>query len=69
MTKTMEIKGMMCTHCSGRVKSVLEELEQVASAEVSHETGLAQITLKVDISDDVLKETVIKQGYEVVSIK
>ncbi|MBE5879549.1 MAG: heavy metal translocating P-type ATPase [Lachnospiraceae bacterium] len=69
MTKTMEIKGMMCTHCSGRVKSVLEELEQVASAEVSHETGLAQITLKEDISDDVLKETVIKQGYEVVSIK
>ncbi|MBR4966081.1 MAG: HAD-IC family P-type ATPase, partial [Lachnospiraceae bacterium] len=69
MMKTMEIKGMMCTHCSGRVQSVLEELEQVASARVSHETGLAQISLKEDISDDILRETVTKQGYEVLSIK
>lgn len=69
MVKTMEIKGMMCTHCSGRVQTVLEELEQVESAEVSHETGLAKITLKEDISDDILTEVVVKQGYEVLGMK
>lgn len=67
--KTMEIKGMMCPHCSGRVKAVLEELEQVTSAEVSHETGLALITLQEEIDDNILRETVTKQGYEVLGIR
>lgn len=26
MQKTLKIEGMMCTHCSGRVKKALEEL-------------------------------------------
>ncbi len=68
MVKTMEIKGMMCGHCSGRVKNVLEELEQVDLAEVSHETGIAHITLNAEIDDAILSETVTKQGYEVVSL-
>ncbi|WP_289449434.1 heavy-metal-associated domain-containing protein, partial [Klebsiella pneumoniae] len=29
MEKKMEIKGMMCMHCSGRVKKCLEEIEGV----------------------------------------
>ena len=47
MEKTMKIEGMMCGHCSGRVKKVLEELPQVVEAVVSHETGSAVITLKM----------------------
>ena len=69
MTKTMYITGMMCPHCSGRVKTVLEQLEQVAEAEVSHETGTAVVTLKADIANDVLKSTVEAQGYKVTDIK
>ena len=69
MTKTMNITGMMCPHCSGRVKTVLEQLEQVAEAEVSHETGTAVVTLKADIANDVLKSTVEAQGYKVTDIK
>ena len=69
MTKTMNITGMMCPHCSGRVKTVLEQLEQVAEAEVSHETGTAVVTLNADIANDVLKSTVEAQGYKVTDIK
>ncbi len=69
MKKTMKIEGMMCPHCSGRVKKVLEALEAVELAEVSHESGLAVVTLKADISNDALKATVEEQGYTVTGIE
>ncbi len=69
MKKTIKIDGMMCPHCSGRVKQVLEVLDQVESAEVSHETGLAVVTLKAEISNDILKATVEEQGYTVLGIE
>ena len=68
MTKTMKIEGMMCPHCENRVKTILENLEQVSTAEVSHKEGTAVLTLSADIADSVLKETVEKDGYKVVSI-
>jgi len=55
----------MCPHCEARVKKVLEELPQVTSAEVSHETGTAIVTLHQDLPDDVLKKTIEDQGYSV----
>ncbi len=66
MEKTMKINGMMCQHCSGRVKKVLEALPEVDEAIVSHENGTAVLTLNAPIADDVLKKTVEDQGYEVV---
>lgn len=69
MTKTMNIKGMMCGHCEAAVKKALEALPEVASAEVSHEKGMAVVTLEKEIADDVLKKTVEDKDYEVVEIK
>ncbi len=66
MEKTMKIEGMMCGHCSGRVKKCLEELPEVDEAIVSHETGTAVLKLNADVSDDVLKKTVEDQGYKVI---
>lgn len=68
MTKTMEIDGMMCSHCEGRVKQCLEGLSQVSAADVSHEKGTAVVTLTAEVSNDVLKKTVEDQGYNVISI-
>lgn len=68
MTKTMEIDGMMCSHCEGRVKQSLEGLAQVSQAEVSHKKGTAVVTLTAEVSNDVLKKTVEDQGYNVISI-
>ena len=65
MEKTLKIEGMMCGHCEATVKKALEELPQVASAEVSHESGTAKVTLNADISDDALKAVVEVKGYKV----
>ena len=66
MEKTLKIEGMMCTHCSGRVKKALEEVPGVLSAEVSHESGTAVVTLGAPVDDAVLKKAVEDQGYQVV---
>ena len=69
MTKKMIIEGMMCGHCSGRVKKVLEALPQVEEAVVSHEDGTAVVTLTEEVADDVLKKTVEDQDYKVIGIE
>lgn len=69
MTKTMKIEGMMCPHCSGRVKQTLESMAEVEAAEVSHETGTAVVTLAAEISNESLTEAVEAQGYKVLSVE
>ncbi len=65
MKITLKIEGMMCPHCSGRVKSALEALAGVVSAEVSHESGTAVIMLSGDVSEQTLRDIVVQQGYTV----
>ena len=67
MEKTMKINGMMCPHCSGRVKKTLEAIPEVVEAVVSHESGTAIVTLSAPVADEVLKKAVEDQGYEVVA--
>ena len=69
MKKTMKIEGMMCPHCSGRVKKCLEAIEGVAEAEVSHESGTACVTLNAPVTDELLKKTVEDAGYAVTEVK
>ena len=69
MEKTLRIKGMMCGHCEMHTKKALEALDGVKKAEVSHKTGTAVVTLEKEIADDVLKQAVADQGYEVTDIQ
>ncbi len=66
MEKTLKIEGMMCMHCSGRVQKALEAIDGVESAQVSHETGTAVVTMTKAVADDVLKKAVTDAGYVVV---
>ena len=68
MTKTMKIEGMMCEHCEATVKKVLEKIDGVASADVSHKEGTAVVTLSADVADEKLKEAVEDRDYKVLSI-
>ena len=68
MKKTMKIEGMMCTHCSGRVESVLNEIDGVLAV-VNLEKKEATVTLDKEISDDVLVSAVTNAGYKVTSIE
>ena len=69
MIKTMKITGMMCSHCEATVKKALEDISGVESAEVSHETGTARVTLKSNVSDRILKKAVESKGYKVSGIE
>lgn len=66
MEKVVKIEGMMCPHCEARVKTILEEMSEVDSAVVSHESGTAILTLNSEVSDDKIKSIVEAQGYKVV---
>ena len=65
MKKTLKIEGMMCGHCEMHTKKALEAIDGVASAEVSHKTGTAVVTLEKEVADEVLKKAVADQGYTV----
>jgi len=65
MEITMNIEGMMCPHCSGRVKKALEATDGVVSAQVSHETGTAVVTMDKPIPTEELAKIVEAQGYTV----
>ncbi len=69
MTKTLKIDGMMCPHCEANVKSTLEGLAGVATAEVSHKTGTAVVTLETDVENSILKTAVEEKGYAVISVE
>lgn len=64
MKKEIEINGMTCGHCEGRVKDALESLG--LKAEVSHEKGIAVVEGEVD--ENVIVGAVQDAGYEVTSI-
>ena len=68
MTKTMEITGMMCSHCEATVKKALEAIDGVTYAQVSHEAGTAIVKMAKEVPDEALKTAVEAKDYEVTGI-
>ena len=64
-TVTLKIKGMMCGHCEARVRTALEAVPEVISAQVSHEKGTAVVRLSAPAAPEVLRNAVIGAGYKV----
>lgn len=63
MTVTLKVEGMMCPHCEARVKSVLEAVEGVESAVVSHKDGSAIVSGK-SLDAAALVSVVTDAGYK-----
>ena len=61
---SIDIGGMTCDGCSGKVKKALESITGVISAEVSHESGIAVIEHK-KVSKEVLISSIKSTGYTV----
>ncbi len=62
MQITLNVSGMSCHHCSARVKSALEAVKGVQSAEVDLENGTATVVGNFS-ADDAVK-AVVAAGYE-----
>ncbi len=69
MKETVKIEGMMCTHCEASVKKALEGIDGVESAEVSHESGTAVLTLTHDVEDSLIQKTIEDKDYTFVGIE
>lgn len=67
MKKKILIEGMKCSHCVAHVKDALEELNDVTLLEVNLEEKYALV--ETNISDEVLKDTIEEEGYDVIAIK
>ena len=63
MTKTVKIKGMMCGHCEAAVKKALEALPFVEEAAVSHDAGMAVLTLNGEMDEAAVKAAVEAKDF------
>ena len=66
--KTIFIEGMSCGHCSKRVEEALMSVNEVKSVSVSLDEKRAEVILKKDISNEILKTAIEDIGFEVVEI-
>ncbi len=66
MEITLKIEGMMCPHCEARVKSSLEAIDGVSEVIPSHTEKQAKVILSKEVDVDLLKETIVAQGYQVI---
>ena len=63
-TITLDVGGMTCDGCAGRVRNALEGVSGVSSAEVSHDSGSA-IVSHSGVSRDLMSGAVRAIGYTV----
>lgn len=66
--KTLTIEGMSCENCEIRVQNALNRLDGVL-CKVNWRKKAAAVSYSAEVSDDVLRETVEKLGYQVTSIR
>jgi Cu+-exporting ATPase len=69
MKKTLTIKGMSCNHCVNHVKSALEELSEVNSADVILAEEKAVVEFNKEMEDKVLIDLIEEEGYELTNIE
>lgn len=68
MKKNIMIEGMSCGHCQATVEKALNNLEGV-EAKVDLKKKLALVKFDNEISDEILRNTVVEAGFTVVSIE
>lgn len=62
--KTIHVKGMSCQHCVKAVIKALSEIEGVGEVNVDLATGRVSIVENSPVDDQVLRERIVKAGYE-----
>jgi copper chaperone len=65
--KRVEIKGMTCGHCEGRVSTEILAIPGVIGVAVSAEKADAIITSELEISRDAIETAVQAAGYSLLN--
>ena len=66
--KNIKIEGMSCMHCAKKVENGLKEIKEVKSVNVNLEEKNAEVILKREVENDILKKKIEDLGYEVKEI-
>lgn len=65
--KILKIEGMHCDNCRNRVERAVNKIDGVV-CRVNLKKKTAKVSYSREIDDELLKSTVTKLGYEVISI-
>lgn len=66
---TLNVDGMTCGMCAGRVKEVLDKVSDVKDSEVDWKNGTAIVQVTKGSNHKALEDAVKKAGFKVTSIK
>lgn len=64
----VHIEGMHCENCKNRVEKRLDELDGVV-AKVKLSQKVAIVSLYGDVSEELIRDTITKAGYEVTKVE
>ncbi len=67
--KKINIEGMSCGHCVGKVTKVLSDMDGVSTVNVNLEDKQAIVTLEKEVDDRQLKKEIEKAGYTVTGVE
>lgn len=68
MEREITIEGMSCQHCVKAATKALSSIEGVSDVKVDLETKKAVFTADESVTDDMIKEVISEEGYEVTEI-
>ena len=68
-TATVRIEGMMCEHCEHAIKTALEALPFIETAEASHKAGTAVIHLTGPIDEAAIRKAIEDEDYEFLGVE
>ena len=62
----LKISGMHCEHCVAAVKQALENLPEIAKADVNLKKAEARIRLNGDLNEEKTRQAIQEAGFELV---
>ena len=68
-TTVITVTGMMCPHCERHMTEALLALPGVTACTASHKENSVTIQSTESLSEDILRSTVEKAGYQYGGIK
>ena len=63
MKKIINVTGMHCVNCSKSVADALCKIDGVTKAKADHEKCIATVTMKGEVDDKILIETIENLGF------
>ena len=65
MELLLKVDGMMCVGCENRVKTALNNMENVIEVIASHENGTVIVKLAVEMDKKIFVEAIEDLGFDV----